>query len=170
MGLATAEGYRAAGWRGHADVTSDDVMGEHGDTMLTVRRFVIFAIVCLAIALFFVAGRQRAEDVPVSQRDPAVEGVEPADGSPVAVRQARIGIDLAPGHRAALAIQGVEIPEDQLDRSADALNQVFFQPGPGKVIEELEPGPVTATAYIWHEVEGETREDARTFSWSFSVA
>jgi hypothetical protein len=142
---------------------------EIGDLMITTRRVVTFLIVMLAFAGFWFAGTQRRTEVPVSVRDSAVEQVIPADGSPVAVRQARIGIDLTLGHRAVLIINGLEIPEDELDRN-EPLNQVFFQPGAGKSIEELEAGPVTVTALIWNELDRETREDARAFTWSFRVA
>lgn len=137
--------------------------------MITTRRIVITLAVLAAFAGFWFAGTQRAVETPVSQRDPAVEAVEPADGSPVAVRQARIGIDLTIGHEAVLEIQGVEIPDDQLDRNAP-LNQVYFQPGEGKIIEEFAPGPVSATAIIWNELDGETREEGHSFTWTFRVA
>lgn len=137
--------------------------------MVTPRRILIPVAVAVAFFGFWFAGSQRAVETPVSQRDPAVEEIVPADGSPVAVRQARIGIDLTTGHDAVLVIQGVEIPEDELDRN-EPLNQVFFQPGAGKTIEELAPGPVTARALIWNELDGETREDAHSFTWQFRVA
>lgn len=139
------------------------------EPMVTTRRVVTSLLVLVAFAGFAWAGTQRAEETPVSQRDSAIEQLIPTDGSPVAVRQARIGIDLTSGHRADLRINGIDVPEDELNRN-EPLNQVFFQPGAGKVIEALEPGPVTATAFIWNEVDGETRQDARAFTWNFSVA
>jgi hypothetical protein len=137
--------------------------------MITSRRVVAFLILVVAAAGFFFAGTQRRAETPVSVRDRAVERLIPADGSPVAVRQAPIGIDLTPGYRGILIINGLEIPEDELDRN-DPLSQVMFQPGAGKSIEELPPGPVTVTAVIWNPIDGETRDEGRTVRWSFRVA
>ncbi|HUF33505.1 MAG TPA: hypothetical protein VMN58_09895 [Acidimicrobiales bacterium] len=137
--------------------------------MFTTRRVVTFLLLSLAAAGFVFAGTQKRVETPVSVRDSAVEHVIPADGSPVAVRQARIGVDLTHPHTAVLIINGIEIPEDQLDRN-EPLNQVFFQPGAGKVIEELQAGPVTVTAVIWNPVEGTREQDGRPFTWSFGVA
>ena len=67
-----------------------------------------------------------------------------------------------------LAIDGREIPEDQLRRN-DPLNQVFFTPGEGQEIEELDPGPHRASALIWRPAT-QTREDGRTVNWSFRVS
>jgi hypothetical protein len=49
------------------------------------------------------------------------------------LRQAQIGIDLAPGWTGVLIINGTEIPEDQLTIIPE-LNQVFYQPADGKEV------------------------------------
>ena len=134
-----------------------------------MRKLVIGALLLVALGLVAWAGQLRGEPTEPELRDAAVEAFEPPAGSPAAIRQARIGIDLAPGWTGILRINGVEIPEDQLDRN-DPLNQVFFQPGEGKEIERLPPGPVVVHALIWRPAFGETRESARTVTWEFRVA
>ena len=137
---------------------------------MTLRRFVILLLLAVAAASFALAGRygQTGSD-DIRAVDAAVEQLVPDDGSPGVLRQAEIGIDLATGWTGILTINGVEIPEDQLRRN-DPLNQVFFQPGEGKEIEQLAPGTVVAVATIWRPVAGETRDDARTVVWRFRVA
>ena len=56
------------------------------------------------------------------------------------LRQAELGIDLAPGYDGTLAVNGVDIPvEDQ--RRVPEQNEVFFTPGEGKAVEQLLAGP-----------------------------
>lgn len=134
-----------------------------------IRKVVIGLLLALAVGLIAVAGQLRGEPTEPQLLDAAVEEVIPADGSPAAVLQARIGIDLAPGWTGVLRINGIEIPEDQLDRN-DPLNQVFFTPGEGKEIERLAPGPVVVHALIWRAGFGETRDDGRTVTWRFRAS
>jgi hypothetical protein len=96
-----------------------------------------------------------------------VEQVVPGDGE-AALRQSQIGVDLEAGWTGVLAVDGTEIPEDQLRRS-EPLNQVFFTPGEGQVIEELDPGPHRASALIWRTAS-QTRNDGRTVNWEFRVS
>jgi hypothetical protein len=133
-----------------------------------VRRVVTITLVVAAFGLIFYAGTLGSGPAEVRSTDDAVERVIPADGSPVAVRQAEIGIDLAPGWTGVLIIDGTEIPEDQL-RRVEAENQVFFQPGAGKVFEALPEGSHVVTAEFWRTAS-ETRADARSLTWQFRVA
>ncbi len=138
--------------------------------MITRRRVVITALLLFAVGLLAWATTQDADQSqePAAGRiDSAVEQVVPGDGD-AALRQSEIGVDLEAGWTAVLAVDGREIPEDQLRRN-EPLNQVFFTPGEGKDIERLAPGPVQVTALIWRLV-GETRDDARSVAWRFRVA
>jgi hypothetical protein len=136
--------------------------------MLTRRRVAITALLAFAVALLLWATTQDAEDGNGARVvDSAVERLVPDDGD-ATLRQAEIGVDLAPGWTAVLAIDGRPIPDDEVRRN-DPLNQVFFTPGEGRVIEELAPGPHLASALIWRPVE-EGREDGRTVSWRFRVS
>jgi hypothetical protein len=133
------------------------------------RKVAVGALLVVAAGLVWWAGTMRGEPVEPRLVDAAVEHLVPADGSPNVVRQARIGIDLAPGWTGVLRINGLEVPEDQLDRN-EPLNQVFFTPGEGKEIEHLQAGPVVVQALIWRSGFGETRDDARLVTWQFRVA
>jgi hypothetical protein len=102
----------------------------------------------------------------VSAAPDVVEHLVPPAGSEQ-LRQSEIGIDLAAGYEAALIVSGIEIPMDQL-RLVPEQNQVFFTPGEGKVIEELEGGQVCVTAVVWKSAVGRGSQD-QPFRWCFDV-
>ena len=134
---------------------------------VTIRRGVLALLLLAAVGAFYAAGHNgKSGDVEPSVSDSAVEELVPADGSPNVLRQSEIGIDLATGWTAELAINGRTIPDDQLRRN-DPLNQLFFTPGPGKEIERLNAGTVVVVASIWKPIDGETRADARQVVWHF---
>jgi hypothetical protein len=137
--------------------------------MITPRRVVITALLAFAVGLLVWAAQFTGDpDEPGRGRiDSAVEEVVPGNGD-AALRQSEIGVDLVPGWTAVLAVDGQEIPEDQLRRN-EPLNQVFFMPGEGQEIEELDPGPHVATALIWRPAD-QTREDGRQVTWRFRVS
>jgi len=101
-----------------------------------------------------------------------------------AVRQTEVGADLAVGYDGRLTINGIEIPEDQMvgardpkDVSPEDLaqnglrpnnrNQVYFKPGPGKVIEKFEPGTIDITLRYFKD--GQPNEGAGTVQWSIKA-
>ena len=53
--------------------------------------------------------------------------------------QAQLLIDLTTNYDASFVINGVTIPDDQLQKRPE-LNQVIFNPGPGKVVEKFPAG------------------------------
>jgi hypothetical protein len=157
---------------------------------MLARRLVITAV--LAAALFgFLYAFTLGEEDPVDPRPAAVERVTPRPGELV-LRQTTIEADLAPGWTGVLAVDGREIPSDQLNciadcgrplcdpsqgrpvggpvdcRPLDPQYRLFFVPGPRKEIEELAPGSHRATVTFWPL--GQTRERADTYSWAFRVS
>jgi len=133
-----------------------------------IRRIILLLLVGGAIGAIVYAGTLSSGPAEIRRTDEAVERLVPADGSPVAVRQAEVGIDLATGWTGVLIVNGLEIPEDEL-RRVEAQNEVYFQPGAGKAIEAFQPGPIVVEAEIWRSAS-ETRDDARTVTWAFGVA
>ncbi len=136
--------------------------------MFTLRRVLIALGVVVAGALIVVAAGQDADDgvEEAEVAGDAVEELRPGRGDLV-LRQSEIGIDLAPSWTGVLVIDGTEIPEDELRRN-DPLNQVFFAPREGRVIDALDPGRHVAAALIWRPGV-EERENARTVTWAFDV-
>jgi hypothetical protein len=134
-------------------------------------RVLVAAMVALAGLALYAGVRATdtgdADPVTVSGRPDVVERTIPGAGDEV-VRQAELGIDLAPGYEGALLVNGVEIPTDEL-RVVDEQNQVFFTPGEGKAIEQLRAGPNCAEAVVWKASVGRGTADDHSFSWCFEA-
>lgn len=94
-----------------------------------------------------------------------VEQLFPADGAE-ALQQVQVGIDLGAAYTGTLYVDGIEVPEEQLVR-VEALNQLFFAPGDGQLIEEWRPGRNCVRAIVWPIVEG--RSESRDVDWCFEV-
>jgi hypothetical protein len=107
------------------------------------------------------------DPVTVNGRPDVVEHVVPGQGDEV-VRQAELGIDLAPGYEGTLFVNGTEIPTDEL-RIVTEQNQVFFTPGAGKVVEQLHAGPNCAMAVVWKASVGRGTADDQSFTWCFEA-
>ena len=113
------------------------------------RYRIVLAVLVVAAAVALVVGiavTDTSESDDSTQSD-IVERFIPRPNDEV-LRQAELGIDLAPGYDGTLAVNGVDIPvEDQ--RRVPEQNEVFFTPGEGKAVEQLQAGPNCATATVW---------------------
>ncbi len=146
----------------------------------SLRRSLAVSLVAATGAVLIALGLSRAQtgDATVEVRDPAIERQVPGPGDQI-LRQDRVGVDLAPGYIGEVVLDGVLIPPDQLlvptddpaalatDLQWNPLNEFLFQPGPGRVIEELAPGEHRLVVRFWEERLGE--DDARTATWTFRV-
>jgi hypothetical protein len=105
-------------------------------------------------------------DVAVTGSSPA-ERLVPPRGSEI-LRQEAFGIDLKPGWTGVLVLNGVEIPEDQVDDANIAsTGELYFTPDDGLAVERYEAGENCVAAIVWR-VE-DTRADARSVPWCFNV-
>ena len=136
-------------------------------------RYRLFVGVGLAVAagLLYAAvhltNTHGTNPVTVSGRPDVVEQLIPGNGAS-ALRQSEFGIDLAPGYDGTLVVNGTEIPVREL-RKVPAQNQVFFTPGPGKVITALGAGQTCVVAIVWKSADGRGTPQDQTFRWCFSV-
>lgn len=106
---------------------------------------------------------------PTRDRGPAkpaaVEAVFPQGGD-LDLRQTTIAADLAPGYTGYLMLDGVEIPDDDLQH-VDALNTVSLKPGPTSDYRTLAPGDHCAT--VVYRRFGEPRDASESFRWCFKL-
>ena len=137
----------------------------------TQFRLLIASLVALAFLALYAGVRATDtggdDPVTISGRPDVVEHVVPGAGDEV-IRQAELGIDLAPGYEASLAVNGVDIPTEEL-RLVPEQNQVFFTPAEGKVVEQLQAGPNCATAVVWRSAIGPDTADDTSFTWCFEA-
>lgn len=94
----------------------------------------------------------------------AVDRIEPGDGELV-FAQPEVVLDLASGYRAAITIDGIAVPGEQVTW-IEATGLHVFRPGPGKVIETWEPGLHLVEA-VWDGTPG--HPDPGNLSWAFRV-
>ncbi len=142
----------------------------------------VYALLLAGAAAFVVYAFNNAprNDVAMT-RDPAVVRQLPAPGAHI-LHQAQVGAILRVGYDGRIAINGIAIPEDQMDGAVPASspvydprlgsrpnrrNEVLFTPGKGKVIDHYGTGDVTIVVRYWKIADGPSR--ARSVAWRFSV-
>jgi hypothetical protein len=133
------------------------------------RYRIVLAVLVVAAAAALVVGVAvtDTDESDDSTQSEIVERFVPRPNDEV-LRQAELGIDLAPGFDGTLAVNGVDIPvEDQ--RRVPEQNEVFFTPGEGKAVERLLAGPNCATATVWQAADGPGTANDRTFTWCFEA-
>jgi len=139
----------------------------------TVRRILTTIVIILCVGALVVAAqhtrRGDTEDADISGPAPVsktiVELEAPTPDSSV-LSQAQLLIDLTTNYDASLVINGVTIPDDQLQKRPE-LNQVIFNPAPGKVVEKFPAGRNCVEADIFR-IDG-AQEDVPPARWCFNV-
>jgi len=121
------------------------------------------------IAAAAVGGVVFAFSGPTEQNGPrppeAVTSVFPVAGN-LELRQVAIFADLAPGYTGYLAIDGNEVPEDDV-QFVDALNTLTLKPGPGSDFANFEPGNHCATVFF--RQIGQPRTASASYHWCFRL-
>ncbi len=139
-------------------------------------KLAVAAVVTVALGLFVAAVRtvdtDDSDEVQVTggagDLDKVIEAVLPRPDTE-ALQQTAIVLDLAPGYDGGLAVNGVVIPEGQLERDTN-VNLVRFVPADGRTVEELPAGRRTCVdATYWPRSQGRTGPDAGSFRWCFDV-
>ena len=156
--------------------------------LFSARRLVILLILLGAVAVLVVTqrGGQSGEGGGTGCSNPAVVAWDPCPGARI-LRQAQVGVELKQGYDGRITINGISVPEDQmqgaivpgtaayeqLSAEERALgprpnnkNIVKFQPGDGKVVEEFS-GQVRVGIRYWEETEGE--DTAQNLSYTVFV-
>lgn len=150
-----------------APVVVDD---DESPTRRRVRRILTTIVILACIGGLALAAQhtQRADgDQPTITGLPhtVVELQAPAPGSSV-LSQAQVLIDLTSDYDARLVVNGVLIPDDEVQKRPE-LNQVLFTPGPGKVVEKFNAGPNCVDADIFRIDGGQ--EEVPPVHWCFNV-
>ena len=123
---------------------------------LLLPGLVIVMIVAIVAAVRIGSGRETPEI-------PGIVSLVPGNGENVLV-QSPVGLVLRPDYDAALEINGVAIPPDQIEPPLNP-GEVLFKPGVGKVITQLLPDRNCVTAEVWRRDLGSA--EASTRDWCF---
>ncbi|CAB4930251.1 unannotated protein [freshwater metagenome] len=133
------------------------------------RRFkprYIAYIALLAIATVCIVMVARLGTADTTELDGGrIQRLIPTPGAKI-LQQDIIGIDMAPGYEASLALNGIPLPVDQT-YVVPQTNQVTFKAGPGKVYETLPAGQNCMIATYWQTAFGPSVSSRR--SWCFTV-
>lgn len=157
-----------------------------GDDETPARRLLRIAATTVVLALaaaIFAYGCSKGQTADEAASNPAIVAQFPAPGGR-ALRQTDLGAELLVGYDGRLTINGIDIPEEQMEGAVDpstlseqelrqfgvrpsSRNRVVFRPGPGKVIESLDPGPVTIVLRYFKDRRESTT--ARVVTWTATV-
>jgi hypothetical protein len=172
-----------AGVDGPAQVTPPTPAVDIGGWPTWQRRTAIGLALAVAVAVLVWGAARSGPSAENEGLDPVIVQVFPVPDAQ-ALRQTEVGVDLRDGYDGRLTINGVEIPEAQMEGAVDPRevkpedlrkygvrpnnrNRVYFKPGPGKVIESFTSGKVTITVRYFrdrHETQG-----GGSFTWTIRV-
>jgi hypothetical protein len=133
--------------------------------LVTPYRIGVSVLLAAAVAAMYIAFISAKDPEPTLINTQSVVSVSPEKDSTV-LRQSRIVAELKPGYIGVLVIDGVEIPEDQLDH-LEGSSTVGYVPGPGTETGALKPGRRCATVVFWKTEL--SRATAERFSWCWTV-
>lgn len=126
---------------------------------LVIPALVIVMVVAVVAAVRLGSGREAPEI-------PGIVSLVPAPGDNVLL-QSPVGVVVRPDYDAALTINGVTIPPDQVEPPLNP-GEVLFKPGVGKVITELLPDRNCVSAQVWRRDLG--RDEASVRDWCFRAS
>jgi hypothetical protein len=120
-------------------------------------------IVIAAIGVLF-AVRQSPGNPPPLLFPGQIYEVTPGAGDQLP-NQGRVGVVVATNWTATISIDGIDIPVDQMT-IRESLGEYYFDPGPGKVLENLRPGRVCVIATAQSQLDD---TPAVSHSWCFTA-
>lgn len=159
------------------------VPGGGGGWPKWLRRSLI-AVVLVACAGLLVWGNRHADVGKVPKdRDPVIVAQLPPPGGRVP-QQSEVGAELKQGYDGRLTINGVAIPEEQMEGARNPRtitpddlrknglrpnnhNRVYFTPGPGKVFEKFGTGNLYVSVQYFRDHQ--SRATGRTITWTITI-
>jgi hypothetical protein len=131
-----------------------------------LRTAIVSLVLIVGIGGFvFVFATGKSPKNTGSGRPAAVEGVSP-EGGDLDLRQATITADLAPGYQGYLEFDGIEVPDDDLQR-VDALNTITLRPTEDSAYKQIAPGQHCA-AVVYRPINT-PRSASNTYRWCFAL-
>ncbi|HUR76363.1 MAG TPA: hypothetical protein VMZ22_00310 [Acidimicrobiales bacterium] len=134
--------------------------------VVTPYRVGVSVLLAAAAAVLYVGVTRSADpsEEGSAARPPQVVSFFPDADTPV-LRQSRIFAELKPEYVGVLQINGVEIPEDQLEH-LEGSNWVGYTPGADTETGALNPGRNCATVVFWQLEAGRGTSDSFQWCWT----
>jgi hypothetical protein len=128
-------------------------------------RWVVVGVVVVVVLNLGVVLLSESDTQPQGRTFPStIDSVSPGPGE-LARLQETVTADLRDDLTGVLKIDGVEVPEDQLERIVP-LAEVSFRPGPDRDLTRFEPGLHNVAVYYWPQGK-ERPAKPGVYSWSF---
>ena len=133
-------------------------------------RVAIVAVTLLVVVNLFVFLLNQSDTSPSSDKAlPAdIQAVSPKPNELTGLVDT-VTVDLADQYTGVLVIDGIEIPEDQLDRVV-GIQQVSFRPGPDKAISRFRAGDNTVVVKYWNGRLQDRPDTTFSYSWRFRAS
>jgi hypothetical protein len=131
---------------------------------------IVLALVAVVNLAFFLGRESDTSETGAGGLPPlpsAIESIDPERGELTGPVDS-IEIDLNDNYTGDLAVDGVTIPEDQIERT-EQLGTLVFRPGPGKELTRLRTGENTVVVTYWPRIQ-DRPDNPPMFSWRFRVA
>jgi hypothetical protein len=125
----------------------------------------VFALLIVVVVVCVVVLFKKAQTGSNGLDNAAIDRLIPSPNAKI-LAQDTVGIDLADGYTATLALNGTQIPDDQLN-IVPQLNQITFAPGPDKETQLIAAQQNCMVATYWKLSTGPS--SAQTQSWCFTV-
>jgi hypothetical protein len=137
-----------------------------------VRFAIVVGVVLVGVNVLIFAGRAQVNGPANVQRNPEIIVLEPNESDQL-LPQGEVGAQFSAFFNAQISIDGRIIPQDQVTSTPGA-NTVFFDPGPGKDIQEFTKGGHTAVLEWWPTTlptaeAARAKRQLRSYTWSFNV-
>jgi hypothetical protein len=110
-------------------------------------------------------------DTSLGGRDPlpvTIESISPERGELTSLIST-ITVDLRNDLTGVLVVDGVEVPEDELERVAE-LGEISFRPGPDKVITRFRAGSNEVVVKYWSQKLTNRPANPPSYGWSFRAS
>jgi hypothetical protein len=125
---------------------------------------VVVALLAVLNLGYFLSREQDSSEPSTDELPSAIEQVDPAPGSQ-ADRRIAVTADLRDDLTGVLVIDGLRIPEDQLEFN-DPLGVITYRPGPDQEFPSFEAGEHTIQVLYWKQTEDEP-PDPDAYGWRF---
>ena len=128
-------------------------------------RFAIVAIGLMIVASLALFVGMESDTSPSTDPDALpseIRSTHPEAGT-LNKPQQSVSVALRDDLTGVLVIDGIEIPEDQLDRPTQST--MLFQPGPDKEFTRFATGPHVVEVVFWPSIR--SRDDAQTYRFGF---